>query len=301
MLHGAEQGIAAEGCEKRILSRPLRMSPFIVAELGASHNGSFNRAVSLIEAAAEAGADAIKLQTFTPERMVEPDTVIASGPWAGRNALELYRECHTPRDWHYHLFECAKGLGMTAFSSVFHPDDVDFLETLGCPMYKISSFEITDIPLIRYAVSKRKPIVVSTGMASYEEIMTVAAMGWEQLTLLKCTSAYPADASDANLLTMVDMGRLPAVDIGLSDHTLGFSVAVAAVALGAVMVEKHLTLSRADGGPDAAFSSEPHEFAAMVKACREAALALGEVRYGPTPSEMSSLPLRRKPGGNRGG
>lgn len=279
-------------------------SPLIVAELGASHNGSFDRAYELVEAAAKAGADAIKLQTFMPEQMADEATVIASGPWAGRKLLDLYRECHTPRAWHQPLFLKAKSLGMTAFSSVFHPDDVDFLETLDCPMYKISSFEILDLPLIRHAASKKKPLIISTGMASEREIEDAwfSTAGCYPVTMLKCTSAYPSPVSEANLLTMKDWLRPRyAYDVGVSDHTLGVGVAAAAVALGASMVEKHLTLSRSDGGPDAGFSSEPHEFAAMVKACHEAAAAIGEVRYGPTESEISSLPLRRKPGGKRGG
>lgn len=276
-------------------------SPFIVAELGGAHNGKLDRALALVVEAANAGADAIKLQTFTPSQMADADTVVKDGPWAGRKLLDLYRETQTPRHWHKPLFSEAASRGIIAFSSVFHRSDVDFLLTLDCPMYKISSFEMLDLPLIRLVVATGKPIIVSTGMASEEEIMTVAAMGWERLTLLKCTSAYPAPFDDCNLATMVDMLRIPGVDVGISDHTLGLAVPVAATALGASMIEKHLCLSRSDGGPDAAFSSEPHEFAAMVKACREAAQAIGEVRYGPTPSEMSSLPLRRKPGGKRGG
>jgi N-acetylneuraminate synthase len=281
------------------------MTPFIVAELGASHNGSFDRAMALVEAAAKAGASSIKLQTYTPEQMCDPEIMIESGPWAGRNLLGLYKECHTPRSWHAPLFARAKELGMEAFSSVFHKDDVDFLETLGCPRYKISSFEILDIPLIRHAAATKKPLIISTGMATWEEISeAVIAGGFFDLTLLKCTSAYPSSVEDANLLAgraMVNACVNPPMKWGLSDHTLGLTVPVAATALGASMIEKHLTLSRSDGGPDAAFSSEPYEFSAMVKACREAAAAIGEVHYGPTPSEMSSLPLRRKPGGKRGG
>lgn len=296
-------------------------TPFIVAELSANHLGSFARAVALVEAAAEAGASAIKLQTYTPEQMCEPDFVIASGPWAGRNLLDLYKACHTPRPWHAPLFARAKELGMEAFSSVFHPDDVDFLETLDCPRYKISSFELLDLPLIQHAAATKKPLILSTGMGTWEEIKDAAfsafASGCRDLTLLKCVSGYPAEPSEMNLVCLKrwhgssldtlhfvlpeNADRFIDPKVGVSDHTLGLAVPVAATALGASMIEKHLTLSRADGGPDAAFSSEPHEFAAMVKACREAHAALGKVRYGPTPSEMSSLPLRRKPGGKRGG
>lgn len=302
------------------------MTPLIVAELGASHNGSFDRAMMLVKAAAEAGADAIKLQTFEPSQMADPGVIIQSGPWAGRELVDLYAETHTPKHWHAPLFALAKELGMEAFSSVFHKGDIDFLETLNCSRYKISSFELLDLPLIRHAASTNKPIIISTGMATRKEIeaagFEVFRAGGENLTLLKCTSSYPSVATEANLQTMFgresyvwDRGNFPlsiacsfhgggkdfSAEIGVSDHTLGLGVAVAAVALGATMIEKHLTLSRSDGGPDAAFSSEPDEFAAMVKACREAAAALGEVRYGPTESEMSSLPLRRKPGGKRGG
>lgn len=288
------------------------MTPLLVAELSANHLGNFDRAIALVEAAAKAGANAVKTQCFTPEQMADPETVIESGPWAGRKLYELYCETYTPRDWHAKLFSCAKELGMIGFASVFHPDDVDFLETLDCPMYKISSFEILDLQLIRHAAKTGKPVVISTGMATLDEIWLAfdacnqgrpGPKPWEcpWPTLLRCTSAYPASAEDAALVSIPDLAHRYDCNVGLSDHTLGLGVAVAAVTLGATMIEKHLTLSRADGGPDAAFSSEPHEFAAMVVACREAAAALGEVRYGPTESEMSSLPLRRKPGGKRGG
>lgn len=277
--------------------------PFIVAELSANHLGSLARAHSIIEAAAHAGADAVKLQTFTPEQMVDADKVIETGPWAGRKAIELYREAHTPREWHAELFDHASSLGITAFSSVFHPDDVDFLETLGCPIYKIASFEITDRPLIRHAAATGKPIMISTGMASEEDILraSAAADASPDLTLLKCTSAYPSDASEANLATMQRLGMGPRCRaFGLSDHTRGIGVAVAAVALGASVIEKHLTLRRKDGGPDAAFSMEPEEFAMLVTECRKAAAAIGTVQYGPTPGEAAQLLLRRKPGGKRG-
>lgn len=278
--------------------------PLIVAELSANHLGSFDRAMALVEAAAKAGADSIKLQSYTPSQMCEPDFVIASGPWSGRNLLDLYKECHTPREWHKSLFDRAKELGMEAFSSVFHKDDVDFLETLDCSRYKISSFEILDLPLIRHAAQTGKPLVISTGMATWEEIDEAKCAAQdrnETITLLRCVSAYPAPADEFNLLTIPDMIEAFGCKVGISDHTLTLGVATCAVALGARMIERHLTLSRADGGPDALFSTEPHEFKAMVQLCREAHAALGEVRYGPTPSEMSSLPLRRKPGGKRGG
>lgn len=278
----------------------------IVAELSANHLGSLNRALAIVEAAARAGADAVKLQTFTPEQMAEPGKLITSGPWAGREALELYREAHTPRAWHALLFQRASLLGLEAFSSVFHPDDVDFLETLGCPRYKIASFELTDHNLIAYAARTGKPIIISTGMALIEEICAavfaarVSVDGFLDLTLLKCTSAYPALPQDANLAAGTMLPRITSCPKwGFSDHTLGIGVAVAAATLGATMIEKHLTLARADGGPDAAFSMEPDEFAQMVTECRRAAAAVGEVRYGPTAAEAEHLSLRRAPGGKR--
>ncbi len=280
--------------------------PFIVAELSANHLGSLDRAVDIVQAAADAGADAIKLQTFTPEQMAEPGVIVESGPWAGRELLDLYREAHVPRAWHKPLFGLAKLRGMVAFSSVFHPDDVYFLETLDCPIYKIASFELTDLALIQHAARTGKPVIMSAGMASKVEIgLAIGAVlnvrPTADITVLKCTSAYPADASDANLATLHDMGeRWPYCDFGVSDHTLGTAVAIAATALRAAVIEKHLTLSRADGGPDAAFSMEPDEFAQLVTECRRAAAALGEVRYGPTPAESGSLQLRRAPGGKRG-
>lgn len=280
--------------------------PFIVAELSANHLGSLDRALRIIRAAKDAGADAIKFQTYTVKGMVsDPDKVLSSGPWAGRSQGDLYAEAMTPRSWHQALFEYARSISIEPFSTPFTPDDVDFLEELDCPRYKIASFELTDLALIRYAASKGKPLIISTGMATREDI-TAAVLnaldaGCVDITLLKCTSAYPADVADANLATLASLRNAPCISaVGLSDHTLGIAVPVAATALGAAMIEKHLTLSRDDGGPDAAFSLEPDEFAEMVKACRDAAAAIGEVRYGPTPSEASSLALRRPTGGKRG-
>lgn len=280
--------------------------PFIVAEISGDHLGSLDRAIKLVQAAAKAGADAVKFQTFTPEQMVDAGVMITSGPWAGREALELYRETYTPREWHPELFACARECGIEAFSSVFHPDDVDFLETLNCPRYKIASFELTDLNLIWHAAKTGKPLILSTGMASEHEIWrattATAASGAASCTLLKCTSAYPATAQNANLATIFVMKETwPKCRIGLSDHTQGIGVAVAAAFMGASMIEKHLTLSRADGGLDAAFSMEPDEFAQMVTECRRAVEALGEVRYGPLPAEAEYVKLRRPPGGKRGG
>jgi len=273
--------------------------PFIVAELSANHLGGIERALRLIDAAKEAGADAVKFQTYRAAEMVGPTGyVIPDGPWAGRDLLSLYKEAETPRAWHQALFEYARSVGIEAFSTPFSRDDVDFLEEFDCPRYKIASFELVDLPLIRYAASKGKPLIMSTGMAEQLEISAavVAAQvgGCNDITLLKCTSAYPAPASDANLATLISLRCAPGVvAVGLSDHTRGIAVAVSATVLGASMIEKHLTLRRSDGGPDAAFSLEPDEFASMVKACRESADAIGEVKYGPAPTEMPQVGLRR--------
>jgi len=280
------------------------MNPFIVAEVSSNHLGSLERALRLVEAASVAGADAVKFQTFSPEQMVDPDVVIKRGPWAGRNALELYREAHTPREWHEQLFDRAAKMELDAFSSVFHPDDVEFLEHLGCPRYKSSSCELTDTDLNKIDASMKKPIVISTGMATMDEIRiarmvaVTSAHGECDLTLLKCTSAYPANVEDANLAGMLELRKL--CKAGVSDHTLGITVPGAATALGACMIEKHLTLSRADGGLDSGFSMEPHEFAEMVIHVRQVARSLGEARFGPTASELAHVGLRRRPGGKRG-
>lgn len=283
----------------------MTRKPFIVAEMSANHLGSLARAHIIVEAAAKAGADAVKLQTFTPEQMVDPDRVIEAGPWAGKLAIDLYRKAHTPREWHAELFEHARALGLVAFSSVFHPDDVDFLESLECPIYKISSFELLDLPLIRHAASTGKPLIISVGMASETEIKQAAraADASPDLTLLQCTSAYPAPPEEANLNAMQYLASIPRCrHYGLSDHSPGIGVAVAAAALGASVIEKHFTIRRYDGGPDAAFSMESWEFAQMVIECRKAAAAvIGLVqREGPTPGEAASMLLRRKPGGKRG-
>lgn len=275
----------------------------IVAEISANHLGRIARALALVEAAARAGAWGVKFQTYTPEQMADPGTIVQAGPWAGRNLLELYRAAYTPRDWHQPLFERARQLGLVPFSSVFHQDDVDFLETIGCQLYKIASFEITDLELIRHAADTYKPLVISTGMATKREIEQAAWAAAESphLTLLKCTSAYPARACDANLRTMDHLTRIVGCSaMGLSDHTIGIGVAVAAVALGAGMIEKHLTLARADGGLDAAFSMEPDEFAQMVIECGRAEEAVGEVTFGAAITEASSQALRRTPGAKRG-
>jgi len=271
--------------------------PFIVAELSANHLGGLERALRLIDAAKQAGADAVKFQTYRAAEMVgPPGYAIQDGPWAGRDLLSLYKEAETPRAWHQALFEYARSAGIEAFSTPFSRDDVDFLEEFDCPRYKIASFELVDLPLIRYAARTGKPLIMSTGMATREEIenaVAEAARTCDDITLLKCTSAYPATVADANLRTMIGMEEQFGCRFGLSDHTQGIAVPVAATVMGAAMIEKHLTLSRAEGGPDAAFSLEPAEFAIMVKACRESADALGVVKYGPAPTEMPQVGLRR--------
>ena len=279
-----------------------RSGPLFVAEVGASHLGSLERALRLVDAVAGV-ADLIKFQCYTVKGMTDnPDRVLESGQWAGRSLGDLYAEAMTPRRWFQTLFAYARSKEIEPFASVFTPDDVDFLEELGCTRYKIASFELTDLRLIEYAASKGKPLIVSTGMASKIELLRAVRAaktgGCEDLTLLKCTSAYPSLAHDAHLRTMMDLNNWGRV--GLSDHTLGIAVPVAATALGASMIEKHLCLRRSDGGPDAAFSLEPEEFKEMVEQCRLAHDALGEVRYGPLESETPQLSLRRPPGGKRG-
>lgn len=255
-------------------------SPFIVAEMSANHLGSLERALAIVDAAADAGADAIKLQTWYPDTMcVDKDYVINSGAWAGRKLFDLYREAHLPWDYYPAIFDRCKERGIACFSAPFDHESVDFLEKFDCPYYKISSFEITDIPLISYAASKGRPMIISTGVASVLEISNAyAAANGNRLhgvTLLKCTSQYPADASDANLAVMRQLKQEFLCKVGISDHSLGLGVAVAATVLGAAMIEKHLTLSRADGGPDAEFSMEPSEFKQMVTECRRASVAMG--------------------------
>ena len=265
--------------------------PFIVAEMSANHLGSLERALKIVEAAADAGADAIKLQTWSPDTMcIDQGYTLRHGPWAGRTLFDLYREAWTPWEWHKPIFDYARILGLVPFSAAFDRESVDFLETLGVDRHKVASFELTDLPLIRYMASKGKPMILSTGMATEAEIWSALNAAYEvseqRVLLLKCTSAYPADASDANLNTI----RLVLSNgWGLSDHTIGVGVACAAAALGATMIEKHLTLARSDGGPDAGFSMEPAEFKQMVVECRRAALARGRVHYGPGPNESTDL------------
>jgi pseudaminic acid synthase len=276
-------------------------SPLIVAELSANHNGKIERALNLIDAAADAGAHAVKLQTYTADTLTidhdGPGFRIEGGLWDGRTLYDLYQEASTPWAWHEALFARAHDRGLIAFSSPFDESAIDYLESLGAPAYKIASFELVDLPLIECAARTGKPLVMSTGMASFDEIgealETARAAGASQVILLHCVSSYPAPADQYNLRTISHLSTQFDVPIGLSDHTRDNSTAVAAVALGAVMVEKHFTMSRDDGGPDAPFSLEPEELADLVDATATAWSALGNVNYARTPAEQSNALFRR--------
>ena len=267
---------------------------FIVAELSANHGHKLDVALESVRAAKEAGADAIKIQTYTADTITlncDADDFRVKGTlWNGRTLYDLYQEAYTPWEWHQSIFDEAKKCGMVCFSTPFDKTAVDFLDNLDSPICKIASFEITDTPLIEYAAKKGKPMVISTGIAMPEDIElaveTCRRAGNDDITLLKCTSSYPAPIEDANLLTMVDMKQRYGVRVGLSDHTMGCDVAVAAVALGATMVEKHFILDRSIGGPDAAFSMEKDEFSAMVKSIRNVEKAIGQVVYPTDPSKI---------------
>lgn len=259
----------------------------IVAELSANHGHKLDIALESVRAAKEAGADAVKIQTYTADTITlncdADDFKVKGTLWDGRTLYDLYQEAYTPWEWHQAIFDEARKCGIICFSTPFDKSAVDFLEDLGNPICKIASFEITDIPLIEYAARKGKPMVISTGIAMPEDIelavKTCKDAGNNDITLLKCTSSYPAPIEDANLMTMVDMKSRYGVKVGLSDHTMGYDVALAAVALGATLVEKHFILDRSIGGPDAAFSMEIGEFAAMVKSIRNVEKALGRVVY----------------------
>lgn len=267
---------------------------FIIAELSANHNGSKQTAIDSIRAAKEAGADAIKIQTYTADTLTlncnAPDFVLGKGLWEGETLYSLYQKAYTPWEWHEEIFRVAREEGLVCFSTPFDKTAVDLLEDLNNPIYKIASFEITDIPLIKYIASKHKPIILSTGIAMEEDIQlaldTIRGEGCNDITLLKCTSAYPAPIEDANLLTIPDMKQRFGVKVGLSDHTMGATVPMTAVALGAEVVEKHFIINRSIGGPDSAFSMEAHEFKAMVESIRQVEKALGEVKYPTDPSKI---------------
>jgi len=274
---------------------------YIVAEVSANHGQDYDEAVRILEAAKQAGADAVKLQTYTPDTLtIDCDNEyfrIMGTLWEGRTLFDLYSQAYTPWEWQPRLKEVADRLGFDLFSTPFDESAVDFLEQMEVPAYKIASFEIVDLPLLRRIARTRKPIIMSTGMASLAEIEeaigTLRQAGTTQLAILKCTSAYPAPPYEMNLRTIPHMAEAFGVPVGLSDHTMGMAVAVGAVALGACIVEKHLTLSRKMQGPDSSFSMEPDEFKTMVEAIRIAEKAVGKVQYGVSPKEAASRVFRR--------
>jgi pseudaminic acid synthase len=288
-----------------ISGRPIGQDhpPFVIAEMSGNHNQSLERALAIVEAAAQAGAHAIKLQTYTADTMTldvrggsfeinDPDSL-----WAGQNLHDLYKQAYTPWEWHGPIMERARQLGLICFSSPFDETAVDFLEELDAPAYKIASFENNHLPLIEKAASTGKPLIISTGMATLGEledaVRTAREAGCTQLVLLKCTSTYPATPENTNIRTIPHLRELFGCEVGLSDHTMGIGVAVGAVALGATVVEKHFTLARADGGVDSAFSLEPLELESLVKETAAVWQALGGVKYGPTDAEKKSLVFRR--------
>lgn len=288
-----------------ISNRPVgpEHPPLIIAEMSGNHNGSLDRALAIVEAAAKSGAHALKLQTYTADTLTldvrggrfqinDPDS-----PWSGQNLHDLYQQAHTPWEWHGPIMGRARELGLICFSSPFDETAVDFLEELGTPAYKIASFENNHLPLIEKAASTGKPLIISTGMATVSElddaVRTARQAGCKQLVLLKCTSSYPADPRYSNLRTIPHLRELFGCEVGLSDHTLGMGAAVAAMALGASVVEKHFTLSRSEGGVDSAFSMEPFELKALAQETERAWRALGRVHYGPTETELNSLMFRR--------
>jgi N-acetylneuraminate synthase len=275
---------------------------YVIAELSANHGHSLARAREVVRSAKDAGADAIKLQTYTPDTLTidcrRPEFMVGKGTlWEGRNLHDLYAEAHTPWEWQPELKREAESLGLHCFSTPFDATAVDFLEAMDVPAHKIASFELVDTELLRKVGATGKPVILSTGMASFEEIteavQTLRDHGCLQLALLKCTSAYPSLPDDMHLRTIPHLAEVFAVPVGLSDHTLGLAVPVAAVALGACIIEKHLTLSRSDGGPDGAFSLEPHEFRAMVDSVRVAERALGKISYQVSKNEEASRMFRR--------
>ncbi|WP_312390631.1 pseudaminic acid synthase [Chryseobacterium sp.] len=274
---------------------------FIIAELSANHNGSLETALETVRAAKRAGADCIKLQTYTADTITinskKDDFLIKGTIWEGKNLYDLYQEAYTPWEWHAEIMKVAKEEGLICFSSPFDPTSVDFLETLNVPAYKIASFEITDIPLIEYVASKNKPIIISTGIAMIEDIeLAIAAchrMGNYDIALLKCTSSYPAPIEEANMTMVKDLADRFNVISGLSDHTLGSSVPIVATCFGAKIIEKHFILDHSIGGPDASFSMDEKEFSDMVKAVREAEKAIGVVDYNLTDKQMKGRDFSR--------
>jgi pseudaminic acid synthase len=278
-------------------------TPFIIAEMSGNHNQSLDRALSIVKAAADAGAHAIKLQTYTADTMtlnIADGVFKISDPnslWFGKNLYELYQEAHTPWEWHKEIFDYADSLGLMAFSTPFDETAVDFLESLGVQAYKIASFENTDEPLLIKVAQTKKPVIMSTGAATLADIdfavRTLRSNGCTDLTLLKCTSTYPSTPENTNLRTIPHLQQLFNCKVGLSDHTMGIGAAIAAVALGATVIEKHFTLSRAEGGVDSAFSIEPAELSRLVEECERAYLALGTIQYGVQKAEEKSLIYKR--------
>jgi pseudaminic acid synthase len=274
---------------------------FVIAEMSGNHNQSLDRAIEIVRAAHGAGADAIKLQTYTADTLTidsdQPWFQVTGGPWKGYSLHHLYSEAFTPWEWHAPIQQAAAELGLEFFSTPFDHSAVDFLERHGVPAYKVASFEVVDLPLLRRVAETGKPVILSTGMASLGEIQealeTLRTHGAGPVALLKCTSAYPAPADEMNLRTIPNLAETFGAVAGLSDHTLGYAAAVAAVALGGALIEKHLTLARSDGGHDSAFSLEPGEFASMVRAIRVAEAALGTVSYARTSHEQDSVCFRR--------
>ena len=278
-------------------------APLVIAEMSGNHNQSLERALDIVDAAAHSGAHALKIQTYTAETMTidirEREFFISDEKslWKGESLFDLYNKAYTPWEWHEAIFDRAKKHKLLAFSTPFDITAVDFLENLNVPCYKIASFENTDLPLIRYVAATGKPMIISTGMATFAELdETVEAArgaGCKDLILLKCTSTYPSTPDDSNILTIPEMRSRYGCEVGISDHTMGIGVSVAAVALGATVVEKHFTLQRADGGVDSAFSMEPQEMAQLVIETERAWQAMGKVQHGPTEKEKASLVFRR--------
>tara|TARA_B110000908_G_C10155700_1_gene403524 strand:+ start:39 stop:1097 length:1059 start_codon:yes stop_codon:yes gene_type:complete len=276
-------------------------NPYIIAEMSANHNGNIENAFKIIRSARAMGADAVKIQTYTADTLTldssHPEFMIDDGLWAGRSLYELYQEAHTPWDWHKPLFDCARDVGITIFSSPFDSTAVDLLEDLNTPAYKIASFEAVDLALIKYVAATKKPMIISTGMANQNEIQeaidTAKSAGCEELAILHCVSGYPAPSENYNLRTITDMlGRFGLVT-GLSDHTLDNTTAITSVALGCNIIEKHFTLDRNGGGPDDSFSMEPCDLEELVKGIKIAHAALGNVDYGLKSSELGNIKFRR--------